>query len=479
MKKNVFFFFLMVGLTMMSVAQVTEEEIKNAVKEKQNEFLSQLKSLDDISKIKYFKGENSDQFWIKQGDTLRYGGNKKEILESTMKYKKVKDVITNEEDSRKKQREFSIEGFTHNKAEFWRVPPTKGRMGNKKGYYVNTDVKNCRTKLSCSYFNKNKESNPSQSNACYDLTPTWFVTTDFDKGGNKTQEVISKVELYHIEAEPNTNAELLKNLNGEVNRLIKEWYNNNVPTYFADKLMGESIINYQLDPEKPVEQKIKELDNRISLSSMLPSVKIYVDPQKHMSEDSTYVENSTAIYTFTPKEFVIRFKDTEYKHGELEVSFGKGQLTKPQTLDAVDRNTEIARHMSRLAKEEFLTLMEDYTNAPDAEKANRLKSMFAENAQVEIAYYTPNEIQRETRESSKYVSRLNHAKVEIEKKGEPEEPEVIINEVPWKASFPFTQKAVWGKNCDHTKKRAFMERTENGLFKIVRIEVEGDPQPCE
>ena len=372
-----------------------------------------------------------------------------------------------------KKNQFSIEKFSNNSISKSVAKPTLNKKTNKvEQYTVVLDTRNCKTKLSLTYQDKERKAITNSYEACYDLTTTWVVKIDKKKG------VIGSVELVSIKASPNNDEELLRNLNKELNRLIKEWYASNTPAYFSNKIQDDVAIKCQTVPGQITDYNIKKLpsDKIVTISDNLPVVQIYVDPNKYMtSPRSMYVDEPTAYYTFRPESFVITFTD-DYKQGELSVKFYDGTLSGPLTLGEAEMKKREALASVNQTKEELFSVIENFIKKPNAENTRRFKSMFANNGVVEIAYFSPKGINRESRNFSTYVNRLKGGKVVIEQIGE---PTVNVTTDPWTATIVYTQKTSYGIYCDHTIKRVYLVKDENGLFKIVNVSVENDPSLCE
>lgn len=466
MKKKLLLFVVVLGMGAISFAQGPKDNAIKAVEAKQKELLTNLKSIDGIQQKELKGAKEVNQFWIEQGKTIQYGTKKSKIISASDKFDKYRKTI-------KKKNGFDVKDFSYNDPKMSKAEAKTDKKGkvDEHSFVIVYDIHKCQTKLSNSYKDEAGKEIATNYEACYNLTMTWIV-----KINKKQESKIDAITLESIKATPNRDKEILASINKEVNRLIKEWYDNNIPAYFTDKVQGDVIINSQLSPSQPSGYKIDKIQKTVTVTSNLPTVRLNVDPKKHMSTDSMYVDNPTAFYTFTPKSFTINFPD-DYKQGELSVEFEKGTLTGPQTLSSQERNMREAVNKSNQAKNEIFSIIEDFTKSPNAENTKRFKSMFAENAMVEIAYLTKKGVKRETKDCSKYVNRLKGVDVAMDQIGTPTLPDITVE--PWTVSIPYTQRTSYGKYCDRTNKRINLVKDSNGSFKIASIVVDNDPVPCE
>ena len=466
MKKEFLLFVIVLGMSTISFAQTAKENAIKAAEAKQNELLTNLKTIDGIRQIELKNAKGSNQFWIEQGKNIRYGKKKNKVINANEGFASVRKIITNKKNS------FEIKDFSYGHMSMSKANPKEGRNGKKDEhtYVIVFDVHKCQTKLYNSYKNEENKDVATNLDACYNLTMTWIVKVNKKKEGK-----IDAVVLESIMAKTNNDEELLGNLNKELNRLIKEWYDTNVPSYFNKELQEDSIVQIQLVPNQIAAQRKSALQKTVNVSANLPTIQIYVDPSKYMSPDSMYVNNPSAFYSFAPKAFVITFSE-DYKHGELSVEFEKGTFSWPKTLSAHERNLREAQVLGKQIKDRFLSVIEGFNENHDAENTKRFKSLFAEKGTVEIAYNTPNGIKREIRDNSKYVNRLKSVKVDVEQANE---PMVNVDEDPWTAYIDYIQKSSYGKKCDLTNKRIYLVKDESGAFKIEKIVVEKDPMLCE
>lgn len=466
MKKKILLFVVALCMSAISSAQPAKDNVIKAVEAKQNELLTNLKTVEGLNQqvLTSAKGE-INQFWIEQGKTIKYGKKKNKVISASDKFKKIKNAIT-------KKNGFEIRSFTYGVPKMSKAEPRKDKKGNidKNTYVVVYDIHKCKTRLFNSYKDEENKDVAATNDACYNMTMTWIV-----KINKKKEDKIDAVSLESISAKANNDDELLGNLNKELNRLIKEWYDNNVPEYFAKQLRNENILRTQLVPQVQ-SIKITTLKREITVPvDNLPAVQVFVDPNKYMSPDSMYVNEPTAFYTFNPKTFIIKFSE-DYKHGESSVEFENGIFSGPQTLSTYERNMIEAKKMANQTNGELLSRIEAFMERPNADNAKRLKTLFAAKGTVEIAYFTTNGVKREVRASSAYVDRLRNVKVAVEQSSE---PTVNIEDNSWTATIPYTQRTSYGKKCDVTNKRICLVKDESGVFKIEKIVVENDPLLCE
>lgn len=467
MKKKLVLFIIAIGMSVISFAQTAKENAIKAAEAKQNELLTKLKTIDGIRQIELKDAKGSNQFWIEQGKTIQYGKKKRKVISASEKFDNVQKVICN------KKNNFEIKGLSYGNMTMSRANPKENKRGKKDEftYMVVYEVPKCHIKLYNSYKDREKNDIDTTNDACYNITMTWIV-----KLNKKKENKVDAVILESIKAKANNDEQLLGNLNKELNRLIKEWYDNNVPEFFTKQLQNDIIFKTQLVPQVQ-SIKITTLKKEVTVPvNDLPAVQVFVDPNKYMSPDSMYVNEPTAFYSFKPKSFVIQFSE-DYKHGVfLSVEFEKGTFSGPKTLSTHERNEREAMMMSKQTKDKFISVIENFMRNPSTENTKKFKSLFTENGTVEIAYNTQNGIIREIRDYSKYIDRLRNVIVLV---AQANEPVVNIDITPWTGIIEYTQKTTYGNKCDLTNKRIFLVKDEKGVFKIEKIVVENNPLPCE
>lgn len=259
-------------------------------------------------------------------------------------------------------------------------------------------------------------------------------------------------------------------------RLVREWYKENVPTYFAGKMDGEPLKYEPANADKiVVDLKNPDPASKEATVSNLPTVIIDVNPANYMTEGEEYENNARAYYTFKAKSFKISFSD-DFKDGELTVDFEKGTLTKPEPKKVVeDKSQKLNEKVGQfvaLFKEVFV----GYANNPSNENAQKFKGMFQKNSQIEISVLTNSGVERKTRDVNTYLHNVKGAEIEIEKMGV---PQLNVTATPVTATIDFTQGIRRSSYCDHTGKRISLIVNENGELKISGITVVKDATPCE
>ena len=342
---------------------------------------------------------------------------------------------------------------------------------NKDQYTVSTDIKQCRTKIK-----DNKDG--KEYDATYDVIMSWHV---YLKGTGSKQR-ISNSELFSILAyETPIEAELRANANKEVTRLVQEWYSKNAKTdYFASKIDRRDVPTYSELLTNLTNVPLNgSLHNPLIIEDGIPTVRVYVDSSKYISQDSFYV-NDRAFYDFRPK-FTIRFLGSDYKQAYIEsVDFAK-TFNRPTTYEAEQQKIMKTAKLTNQLKDKFKATLENYSQNPTKENTDQFKALFTKNATVEVARITPKgDVKRETpRKAADYLRNLKRAKatVNIERMNEPSN--INVASEPWQADVEFVQSVDRDRYCDHTKKVMHLVKDENGEMKIEKITVVEDPTPCE
>jgi hypothetical protein len=473
MKKNLLLLLIAMGICSTTIAQVSQETAKTLAVTKQNELLSNIKKLvgpeKSKSKVKWGEAKKDNQFLIaetfKMGKRINISPECNKCNIST-----VHKII-------KKKKNFDVKSIdwvpidNNCKVEPYQKKNDKGKV-TEKGYNVVFKVRQFHSVIDGPYYiDKKGDKKTVKSDARYDLTMTWKVA---DK---KKPEAV----LMSIKSTPVSNENELKaNANKTVNAVISKWYEENVPPYFANKVNGDVLLTPQPESTPKVSVRIANLQKEVTVNDNLPSVRVYVDPSKYMSPDSSYVNNAKAVYTFNPIAFKVRFTDEDYAKAEIvSVEFDDGILARPHTVDANKANTAKAMEMAKQSKDRIVSAFENYTQNPSKENADQFMSLFTKNAKVGVAVITKNgEVKNEPERSvSDYVKRLKGASVKIEQVWEPKNIDVTND--PWSADVDFLQNVVRDSYCDHTKKSMHLVKDANGEFKIEKITVVENPTPCE